>query len=222
MTEDIVIVTPHPDDETLGCGGTILKHIEEGNNVHWLIITEMGENFPSNKKFERQQEIIKVSKEYNFQSVHNLHFEAANLDQIADRDLIREISKVFNKIEPTTVYLPYPGDIHSDHKKVFDCTIACTKWFRYSYIKKILCYETLSETDFTISPDSNNFRANLFVNIENYLEKKIEIMNIYKSEIKKFPFPRSEKSIKALAYTRGAASGFQAAEAFMVLKERIL
>lgn len=217
----IVIITPHPDDETLGCGGTILKYIENGHQVNWVIITKAG-NFASDEwKVKRELEIEQVAKLYGFNNTIKLNFEAATLDRVSDSDLVGELSKVFKEINPNVVYVPYPSDIHSDHKAVFEATMACTKWFRYPSVEKVLAYETLSETDFTINPDANYFRPNVFVNIENYLEKKVEIMKVYESEMSAFPFPRSEKAIRALAHVRGAASGYEAAEAFMLLKERV-
>lgn len=94
-----------------------------------------------------------------------------------------------------------------------------TKWFRYPSVKRILAYETLSETDFGLGTDLG-FRPNIFINIENYLEDKLRAMDIYASELGRFPFPRSDEAIRALATLRGAASGFQAAEAFELLRER--
>ncbi|WP_107942125.1 PIG-L deacetylase family protein [Metasolibacillus fluoroglycofenilyticus] len=221
MNKKIVIVTPHPDDETLGCGGTILKNIERGYKVIWLIITKAG-NFVSNEwKDKRAREIKRVTRLYKFEKTIELNFEAAALDQVSCSRLIAGISEAFKEIQPNIVYVPYPSDIHSDHKAVFDATMACTKWFRYPSVEKVFAYETLSETDFTINPDANNFRPNVFVNIDKFLDKKIEIMNIYESEVSDFPFPRSEKAIRALAHIRGAASGYEAAEAFMLLKERV-
>ncbi|MCS1383977.1 PIG-L family deacetylase [Lysinibacillus sphaericus] len=222
MSKNVVILTPHPDDETLGCGGTLLRHVSQGDNVYWLIVTTMGNNFAREKKIKRDQEIKNVAANYQFEKTFELGFEAATLDQVPDGELIGEISKVFQEILPNIIYVPYPSDIHSDHKAVFDGTMACTKWFRYPSVEKVLAYETLSETDFIMNPDANGFRPNVFVNIESFLDKKIEIMKIYESEISIFPFPRSEKAIQSLAYIRGTASGFEAAEAFMLLKERFL
>lgn len=219
--EEVLIVTPHPDDETLGCGGTILKYIEEGHNVHWLIVTTAGDLASEAWKVNREVEIQKVTSLYNFKSVYQLEFEATKLDQMAVGDLVKSFSDLFENVQPTIVFSPYLGDIHSDHKVVFESTMACTKWFRYPSVKKVFVYETLSETDFTINPDANGFRPNVFVNISKYLEKKINIMNVYKSEVADFPFPRSDKAIRSLAYLRGAASGYEAAEAFMLLKERV-
>lgn len=222
MKKNVIVVTPHPDDETLGCGGTLLKHKENQDNIYWLIVTGMTESFPIEKRIKRKKEIEEVSFKYGFSKVFELGYPAANLDILSDGELIQSIATTFKQVEPNIVYIPYPGDIHSDHKKVFDATVACTKCFRYPYIEKILCYETLSETDFSINPDLNGFKANVFINIEKQLEEKINIMNIYESEIDDFPFPRSEKAITSLAYLRGATAGYLAAEAFMLLKERII
>lgn len=216
----IIIVTPHPDDETLSCGGTILKHKSVGDQVYWLIFTRMGSKFDKNKKIIREKEIEEIKSMYDFDEVIRLEFEAGNLDTLPLGDIIERVGKVFKNIEPNVVYLPYRSDIHSDHRVVFDASVACTKWFRYPSVNKVLVYETLSETDFTINPDANQFRPNVFIDITNYLDKKTKIMKVYNSELGEHPFPRSEKAIRSLAYLRGAASGFDAAEAFMLLKER--
>lgn len=222
MSKNVVIIAPHPDDETLGCGGTLLKHAKLGDKIYWLIVTTLGDSYSEEQKSIRAQEISKITDAYKFEKVFNLGFQTTDLDQVSDGILINRIGEVFYQIQPNIVYVPYPSDIHSDHKSVFDATMACTKWFRYPYVSKVLAYETLSETDFTINPDANGFRPNIFVNIESYLDKKIEVMSMYKSEMGEFPFPRSTKSIQSLAYIRGTASGFEAAEAFMLLKERVL
>jgi LmbE family N-acetylglucosaminyl deacetylase len=103
---------------------------------------------------------------------------------------------------------------------VFDAAASCTKWFRYPSIKRVLAYETMSETDFGLGT-SQAFRPNVIINIEPYLTDKLRAMDIYTSELGEFPFPRSHKAIQALATLRGAASGFVAAEAFELLRERL-
>lgn len=221
MNKKIIVVTPHPDDETLGCGGTLLKYKEQNYQQYWLIVTGMDDSFSYERKQQRQKEINAVADYYGFDEVFQLNLPAAQLDTISKSELVGSISKVFMKVQPQIIFTPYPGDIHSDHKDVFDATMSCTKWFRYPSVEKVLAYETLSETDFSIDPDANGFRPNVYMNISGFLKKKIEIMNIYTSEISEFPFPRSEKAIRSLAFLRGAASGYDEAEAFMLLKERI-
>jgi len=217
----ILVVAPHPDDETLGCGGTILKHKSQGDEIVWLIVTDIleTEGFIAEKITNRNHEIEIVAGLYGYDEVYRLSFPTTKLDVFPLGQIIESISTVIRKENPDIIYLPYRGDVHSDHKIVFDAVISCTKWFRYSSVKRVLCYETLSETDFGINPDYNGFRPNVFVNISDFMEKKIDIIKVYKSEMGDFPFPRSEQSIRALAMMRGSACGCNFAETFMLLKE---
>jgi LmbE family N-acetylglucosaminyl deacetylase len=217
----IVAVAPHPDDETYGCGGTILRHKEKGDAIHWLIMTSMLEKsgYSSDQILKREREIKTVADMYGFQSTHLLHFPPARLDQVALQDMITAIGNVFHEIKPNIVYLPYRADVHSDHRITFDAVMACTKWFRFQSIKKVLAYEALSETDFNLNPNVASFTPNFFVNINNYLDKKITIANIFESEKGAFPFPRSDQAIKSLAHFRGSLAGYSAAEAFILLRE---
>ena len=217
MNNNILVVAVHPDDETLGCGGTLLKHKSNGDKIHWLICTTLNKNNSYYKK--REKEISKVSKLYNFNSVHQLHFETSKVDQYSMSELIDNISKVINKVQPNIIYLPFKEDVHSDHRKIFEASYSCTKSFRYPFIKKIYMMETLSETEFSQSINCDRFVPNSFIDISKYIEKKVKIMKVYKSELNKHPFPRSIKNIKALAAYRGASSGFEYAESFMILKE---
>lgn len=216
----ILVVAPHPDDETLGCGGTLLKHKQANDHLTWLIMTTMDQSmFPQERIHQRKEEIRKVASMYEFDETVQLSFSTTKLDTVPMSELVMSIGDVIKEIQPDVVYLPYRGDAHSDHKAVFDAAASCIKWFRYPSVKKVMVYETLSETDFGLNPDTNGFRPNIFSNIEEYLERKLEIMRVFESELGEFPFPRSEEAIRALATLRGASSGSKAAEAFMLLKE---
>lgn len=217
MKNKILVVAVHPDDETLGCGGTLLKHKANSDKIHWLICTTLNKNNSYYKK--REKEISKVSKLYKFNSIHQLQFETTKVDQYSMSDLIKSISIVINKVRPNIIYLPFKGDIHTDHKKIFEASYSCTKSFRYPFIKKIYMMETLSETEFASSIKKDSFTPNTFVDISRFITKKIKIMKVFKSEIKKHPFPRSEKNIKALATFRGSTAGCKFAESFMLLKK---
>ena len=129
------------------------------------------------------------------------------------------LGALFNEIKPDTVYIPNRSDVHSDHRIVFNSAWSCCKTFRYPFIRRVLMYETLSETDSMPPFPESAFLPNSFVNISDFLEKKLEIMRQYKNEIHKHPFPRSEQNIRALATLRGATAGVPYAEAFMLLKE---
>ena len=221
--KQIIVVAPHPDDETFGCGGTLLKHRAAGDDIHWLIITglQAEHGFSAERVQVRAGEIKKVAGLYRFATVHNLQLPTTKLDVMPLGEIIKQVGMVFKQVNPGVVYLPYRGDVHTDHRVVFDAVAACTKWFRYPSVKRVLAYETISETDFGINPATGSFCPNVFINTSDYLEKKIEIMKVYSSELGQFPFPRSEEAVRALAALRGAASGCRAAEAFMLLKEII-
>jgi LmbE family N-acetylglucosaminyl deacetylase len=221
MTKTILCIAPHPDDETLGCGGSLLRHISEGDAVHWLIVTSITEelDFSKEKIESREQEIKDVAKAYGFRQIHCSRLPTTRLDAVPNSDIVGAVAKVIAEIRPNILYLPYRNDVHSDHAAVFDAAISCSKTFRYPSIRKIYAYETLSETEFGLRPDDPGFKPNLFTDISPWLTKKIEIMRMYLGEMGEFPFPRSEECIRALAVLRGSQAGVQAAEAFMILKE---
>lgn len=216
-----LFISPHPDDETLGCGGTILKYKAKGDKIYWLIMTNISveEGYDEKKVKERQQELDIVADEYGFEKVFKLDFPTTKLDVIPKNQMIKAVSDAIDKVKPDIVFLPNRNDVHSDHKITFDVVISSAKTFRCPFIKKVLIYEVISETDFSPAFANNAFIPNSFSDISEYLEKKITIMKIYKSEIGKHPFPRSIDNLKALATFRGAIAGVKYAEAFMVLKE---
>ena len=217
----VLVIAPHPDDETLGCGGTILRHIANGDSVHWMIVTDMQTEygFSEVQVSQRQAEIQNVAMAFGFSKVHSLRLPPAKLDTLPIGDLVSSISQIIKDISPTVVYLPFRGDIHTDHATVFDAAASCAKWFRYVSILRVLCYETPSETEFALNPEGARFSPNSFVDITPYIDRKIEIAQLYEGEIGEFPFPRSAGTLRALAQVRGATCGCHAAESFMVLRE---
>lgn len=219
----VIVVAPHPDDETMGCGGTLLKHKARKDSIHWLVVTTASREagYTQEQQQSQSRQIEKVAALYKFNSVHSLNFSTTRLDAIPMANIIAAMAAVFKKVRPEIVYLPYGADAHTDHKITSDAALACTKWFRHPYVKRVLAYEALSETDFGIRPEDAAFRPNVLVDISSQLEKKIQIMKVYSSELGTFPFPRSEKNIRALSALRGATAGAAAAEAFMLLKETI-
>jgi len=217
-----IVIAPHPDDEVLGAGGTLLRRKAEGATVAWLIVTGItAESGWSEEKIkQRADEIKRITALFGFDSVFELNFPTTQLDQVPMSDLVAAVSNVFKTFEPEEVLVPHPSDVHTDHRMVFDAVASCTKWFRYPSIKRVLAYETLSETDLGLGTE-HGFHPNVFINIEPYLNDKLRAMSIYVSELADFPFPRSHEAICALATLRGAASGFKAAEAFELLRERL-
>ena len=218
-----LVVAPHPDDELLGCGGTLLRRTAEGGTVGWLLMTAITEEggWSPERIEQRAGEIEKVRDGLGIaqQHLYRLDFPTAQLDQQPMDTLVSRVSEVFRDFEPEEVLLPHPGDAHSDHRITFDAVSACTKWFRYPSVRRVLTYETLSETDAGLDP-TRVFQPTVFVDVSDYLERKIEMMRVYESEMSEFPFPRSEKALRAQAEVCGAGGGFDAAEGFMLMRER--
>lgn len=233
--KQIIIVSTHPDDETLGAGGTILRHIADGDKVHCIFCTDIleEEGFSKEVIANRETEIKKVCYSYGFSSAYRLGLRTMKVDEYAKSELVKKISDIFQKIQPNIIYLPFCDDVHSDHRCIFEAVFSCTKSFRYPSIERVLMMETLSETEFAPSLPHKSFIPNVFVDITDFIEKKCEIMQIYKSEIAPPPFPRSIENIKALALYRGSTMGTtirggggiddispRYAESFMLLKEK--
>jgi len=217
----VLAIAVHPDDETLGCGGALLRHKQNGDEIHWLIATDLkqSEGFEQEKINARSQEINLVASLYKFDSISQLNLSTMRVDEYSMSELIEKISRVINEVKPNIVYLPFKGDIHSDHRTIFNAAYSCTKSFRYPFIKKIYMIEALSETEFSLSTQGDNFVPNVFVDITGFMDTKLQIMRVYSSELGQHPFPRSERNLKALATLRGATAGCEYAESFMLLKE---
>jgi LmbE family N-acetylglucosaminyl deacetylase len=221
LSNRLLVVAPHPDDEVLGCGGTILRRKSEGAELGWLIVTGISEEsgWAIERIKRRDAEIEAVSKLLGFTHVFNLRFPTTALDTLPMGEMISRFAEVFQKFQPQEVLIPHRGDVHSDHRLVADAVTACTKWFRYPSVKRVMAYETSSETEFGLARESA-FQPNFFVDISAHLEEKLAAMSIYQSELGDFPFPRSIRAIRALAEWRGSSAGYLAAEAFELLRER--
>ena len=185
--------------------------------VGWSVYTI--HYFSKEKINQRQVEINNVAKVYSFDSVNYAGFNSTELDLVPKVKLINKISSFINIIKPEIIYLPNRNDVHSDHEATFDAAIACSKSFRYPFVRKIRAYETLSETEFGLRPEDGGFRPNLFIDITPFIEKKIQVLELYQNELGNHPFPRSILNVRSLAILRGATSGCDYAESFMSLKE---
>lgn len=221
--KNVIVISAHPDDEILGAGGTILRHKKEGDKVGWLIVTNIFEHqgFSAERVISRQAEINMVASNCGFDAVWKLDYPTMSLSGRSLIDMVPRISKIFSDFEVNTVYTMNRSDAHSDHRIIFDAVAACTKSFRYPHLREFLMYETLSETEFAPALPEKMFIPNHFVDITPYLEKKLEVMSIYESELGSHPFPRSAENLRALAHYRGASAGVPYAEAFQIVKSII-
>ena len=217
-----MVIGAHPDDEVIGCGGKILSQKSAGDEVCWLLATTIKglDGWPEEKISRRKEQIERVSHLFSFDKVYLLDWPAARLDTLPIQEMVQKVSSAVNEFQPEEILIPNLGDVHSDHRVLHNVAISCSKWFRFPFIKRIMAYEVLSETE--IAPCNNDsFIPNVFIDISEFLERKLDALKIYDDEIQEFPFPRSIGAVDALAKFRGVSSGYKAAEAFELLRERI-
>ncbi len=218
----VLVIAPHPDDETLGCGGSLFKHKDNDDELYWIIVTSLHTNdgWDKTKIQNRELEIENVNMQYGFKELFNLKIPTTKVDTIPISSFVQTITEIYDRIKPEIIYIPFLYDVHTDHQIISKSLQSSIKWFRHPHIKRVLMYETLSETEFNFSA-GRVFRPNVFIDITDYISSKIKTMEIYDGELREFPFPRSTKSIKALATLRGSQSGYEAAEAFELVYERL-
>lgn len=219
MNKKVVVISAHPDDETLGAGGTLLKHAANGDVLYWLIATGISEQqgFSSERVESRSREIQEVASAYGFKKIVQLQHPTMHLHAGMLPQLVSEVSEVMKAVEPEIIYVLNRSDAHSDHRVLFQAVMACTKSFRYPSIRQVYMYECISETEFAPVLPENVFMPNHYVDISPWFEQKLRIMQLFASELGEHPFPRSLKNMEALAIFRGATAGVQYAEAFQLL-----
>ncbi len=218
----ILIIAPHPDDEVLGCGGTIKKYARKGDEVYLCIVTkayvpDWSEQFIK----EREKEINCAKKTLGIKQVSFLNLPTVKLDTIPQKQLNDSISECVQRISPDVLFLPFPGDINKDHKLVSESALVAARPKPENPIKKVFCYEVLSETEWAKPAQKieDVFVPNFYEDISDFLDDKLKAMECYKSELKNYPHPRSLEGIITLARKRGTESGLKAAEAFMLIRE---
>lgn len=225
--EKILVIAAHPDDETLGVGGTIAKHIAEGDEVFVYIL---GEGVAG----RHGEEVINEIKKQAVQAVEVLGVKAENVefggflkdyrfDPTHLTELICKIEEKIEKTSPTIIYTHHAGDANSDHGIVYRATMAAVRPIARcnKNIKRVLCYETISSTEQSFQLPSTQFCPNVFVDISDYIEIKIKTLEFYKTEMQEWSHPRSFEGVRHLAGYRGCAVKKSAAEAFMLMREVI-
>jgi LmbE family N-acetylglucosaminyl deacetylase len=216
----ILVVSPHPDDEVLGCGGTIARHVKHGERVEVALVSKGApEIFSAESVAATRAEMAEAHKALGVSAVHFLDFPAPRLDTVAGHLLADRLGQIVRKLQPDTVYAPHWGDLHADHKAVYWASLVATRPARGSRVHRLLCYETQSETEWGgPSPDSA-FSPTVFIDIAEFLDTKLRAMECYRGQLRPFPESRSLRSLEALARLRGSTVGLEAAEAFVMVRE---
>ena len=219
---DIMAIAVHPDDETLGAGGALLKAQAAGHRIHWVLLTAALEPDCSAEIIGAQQRQIDAAREaWGFSSFHWFKLPAARLETLPLGDIIGPIEQAVSQVRPHTVYIPHAGDVHSDHRVAAAACHAVTKSFymRKHGIQRVLAMEVLSETDAAPQLAAHAFLPTVWEDISDHLERKLEIMALFENQVHPDPFPRGLSALKALARVRGATIGVEYAEAFQLIRE---
>ena len=216
--QTILVVAAHSDDEVLGCGGTLLKHVSRGDEVHVMFLTNgVGARGSDDGANARSTACKNVMTKAGFTSFRQLDYPDNQLDKIALLEIVKVVEVAIDEINPTIIYTHFKGDLNIDHRICSAAvSTACRPLPKTGHFQ-IFAFEVLSSTEWSTS---DNFKPSHFVNIEEFLDAKLSLMRLYEDEIRSFPHPRSLEAIDALAKWRGLTSGFLAAEAFVSMQTR--
>jgi LmbE family N-acetylglucosaminyl deacetylase len=215
-----LVIATHADDEVLGCGGVIARHADQGDQVHVLVVTRgIPEMFPPEHVEMIRQELYAAHRVLGVSSVRFLDFPAPKLDTIPGHELADAIAGVIRSLQPAVVYLPHHGDLHGDHQAVYKATLVAARPINGCPVRKLLCYETLSETEWASPLGGEAFVPTVFVDITPYLQRKLQALGCYRSQLREPPHPRSQQCLEALARFRGATVDLGAAEAFALVRD---
>lgn len=216
----VLVVAPHPDDDVLGCGGTIAKRAVNGDEVYVCIVTKGKSPTFNSELVERgRQEDLNAAEILGVKSTTFLDYPAAELDVVGLGKLSRCFIKIINDIKPDEVYIPHPGDMHFDHRIVSDAVMVGVRPKYEHVVKRVYTYETLSETGWNIPSQNNDFIPTVYEDIADTLQLKLDAMAEFHSQLEEYPSPRSLDAIEALAKYRGSTVSVEYAEAFSLIRE---
>ena len=217
----ILVVGAHPDDEVLGAGGTIARHVQEGDEVCVLILTD-GVTSHHNE-IAMQKAAARSACRMLGADVWFVDLPDQRLDGMPLLEVIRPISTAIRELRPDVVYTHHHGDANQDHRTVFAATLVAARPFGDNSVQRLLCYEVASSTEWGAPFAEWAFLPTVYVDITQTLETKLRAFEAYRetfvSEVRPFPHPRSPEAVRVYAVHRGTAAGMQAAEAFALVRE---
>ena len=223
MNKKILIVAAHPDDEVLGCGGTVARLIKEGYDAYTLIL---GEGITSRDKSRNREkrlqdikklkdQIYKANKILGIKKVFTFDLPDNRFDSVDFLDIFKIIEEIKNKLKPEIIFIHSKSDLNIDHRITHKAVITAARPVKGETVKSIYAFEVLSSTEWNYPL---SFSPNVYFNIENTLDLKLKAMSEYKNELREYPHPRSLEGIKIKAKQRGMEAGFSYAEAFELIR----
>lgn len=223
--KNVLVVASHPDDEVLGCGGTLFKLKSFGVKVRILILGEGVTSRFSRREQADQTEVLELKntalKVGAFLGAENTEFGDLpdnRFDTLALLDIVKIIENCIHRYKPDTIFCQHGGDLNIDHQITFQAVLTATRPLQDHCVKHVLAFEVASSTEWSFGKFEPRFSPNYFVDIGDLLEKKIEALKFYESEERPFPHPRSSESLAAMAKYWGKTCGIQACEAFEIIR----
>lgn len=215
MKNKILVVVAHSDDEVLGCGGTISKHIANQDEVFVLVLTD-GESSRGEFNTEKRHEaFLKSCHSLGIKNHHHANLKDSQLDTYPLVEVIRVVEKIATEFKPTIVYTHTESDLNIDHTITHRAVMTAFRGTQNSSVSQILTFEIPSSTEWANHRNRSHFVPNYFVELtETEFKAKMTALNCYAEELREFPHPRSEEYLLALAKVRGGSVGVKLAEAF--------
>ena len=224
MTESVLILAAHPDDEVLGCGGAIATLAEQGAQVHIAFLADgvgaRGSDAApeANELAARRAAAQSACRILGAQSVHFDDLPDNRLDSLPLLDITQRVEALIAQHRPKTVFTHHAGDLNIDHRRVHQAVITACRPQRGHPVRTLLCFEVPSSTEWQPPGSGTPFEPNWFVEISTTLERKLAALDAYAAELRDWPHPRSRQGVEHLARWRGATVGVEAAEAFMLAR----
>jgi len=224
----VLVIAAHPDDEVYGVGGTMVKHIKKGDEVYVCLLTEgvttqyrhtMSKISLAKLIKQKKQESLEAAKILGIKEVFFFDLPDMKLNTIAHPEINQPIEECIANLLPEIVYTHHWGDVNKDHRLVFESTMVAVRPGLKSPIKRVLIYETPSSSEWNAPILTNQFLPNVFVDISEELDLKVQAMKAYKSELREFPHPRSIEAVTTYAQKRGLEVGKRVVECFMLIRE---
>lgn len=223
MNDHVLVIAAHPDDEVLGCGGTISRMTDEGRIVDVLFLAD-GESSRKTNSEEENRSLIEARQRCAHAAGQILGCSSLSIKQFPDNrldgvellELVKIIEGHIDSSMPSTILTHHSGDINIDHRIIHEAVLAACRPQPGHCVNELLFFEIPSSTEWRPTSSGMPFQPSFFVDISATLPRKIEALKAYQSELRPFPHPRSLEAIESLARWRGATVGIHAAEAFIL------
>jgi len=220
MSKTVMVVAAHPDDEVLGCGGTIARHVAEGDVVHVVFMTSgVGSRKSRLAKEieERNKSRDKALKILGVSSAHSFDFPDNKMDSLPLLDIVQPLESLLDKVRPSIVYTHHYGDLNVDHRVTHQAVITASRPLPQSFVREVYAFEVISSTEWFFGRE-NIFIPNVFVDISDYVDTKQKAIRAYDFEMRDPPHSRSYQHLKSLTEHRGFSVGLNMSESFFLLR----